>query len=165
MSVCVFVFVCWYIYFSFWRRILFVCQAWREVMRGCEGPSGTVSIWSWSPLFFGCPLNLVLYMPFRIFAYSSNILKTNFDLMESMPALWPRFPGVSLNNYWRLLGIRPPVHSIWFWGFFPRQCRWIAIWWMWGGPIPREWYANTDGVWDCECVYFREGFALVLYVT
>jgi hypothetical protein len=27
-------------------------------------------------------LNLELYMPFRIFAYSSNILKSNFDLME-----------------------------------------------------------------------------------
>jgi hypothetical protein len=42
-------------------------------MRGGEGPPGAVSIWSWSPLFFGRPLNLVLYMPFRIFAYSSNI--------------------------------------------------------------------------------------------
>jgi hypothetical protein len=30
--------------------------------------------------------SFVLYMPFRIFAYSSNILKANFDLMESMPA-------------------------------------------------------------------------------
>jgi hypothetical protein len=54
-------------------------------MRGGEGSPGVVSIWSWSPLFFGHPLNLVLYMPFRIFAYSSNILKTNFDPMESMP--------------------------------------------------------------------------------
>jgi hypothetical protein len=51
--------------FSFWNRILFGCQSWREVMRGGEGPSGLVSIWSWSPLFFGCPLILVLYMPFR----------------------------------------------------------------------------------------------------
>ncbi len=51
-------------------------------MRGGEGPSGAVSIWSCSPLFFGRPLNLELYMPFRIFAYSSNILKSNFDLME-----------------------------------------------------------------------------------
>jgi hypothetical protein len=32
----------------------------------------------------GRPLNLVLYMPFRIFAYSSNILKAYFDLMDSM---------------------------------------------------------------------------------
>jgi hypothetical protein len=47
-------------------------------MRGGEDPSGTVSIWSWSPLLFGRPLNLVLSMPFRIFAYSSNILKANF---------------------------------------------------------------------------------------
>jgi hypothetical protein len=55
-------------------------------MRGDEGPPGAVSIWSWSPLFFGRPLNLVLYMPFRMFTYSSNIFKDNFDLMESMPA-------------------------------------------------------------------------------
>jgi hypothetical protein len=53
--------------------------------RGGEGPPGAVSIWSWSPLFFGHPLNLVLYMPFKIFAYSSNILKDHFDLMESIP--------------------------------------------------------------------------------
>jgi hypothetical protein len=31
-------------------------------------------------------LNLVLYMSFRIFAYSSNILKANFDLMDSLTA-------------------------------------------------------------------------------
>ena len=54
-------------------------------MRGGEGPPGAVSIRSWSPLFLGRPLNLVLYMPFRIFAYSSNIIKANFDLMDSMP--------------------------------------------------------------------------------
>jgi hypothetical protein len=30
--------------------------------------------------FSGRPLNLVLYMPFRIFAYSSNIFKANFAL-------------------------------------------------------------------------------------
>ena len=51
---------------------------------GGEGPPGAVSIWSWSPLLFGRPLNLVLYMPFRIFAYSSNMLKASFDLMTSM---------------------------------------------------------------------------------
>ena len=55
-------------------------------MRGSEGPPGAVSIWSWSPLFFVRPLNLVLYMPFRIFAYSFNILKANFDLMDWIPA-------------------------------------------------------------------------------
>ncbi len=33
------------------------------------------------------PLNLVLYMPFRIFTYSSNIFKVNFDLMESIPSV------------------------------------------------------------------------------
>ncbi len=54
-------------------------------MRGDEGPPGAVSIWLWSTLLSKGPLNLVLYMPFRIFAYSSNIFKTNFDLMESMP--------------------------------------------------------------------------------
>jgi hypothetical protein len=53
-------------------------------MRGVEVPTGVVSIWSWSPLFLGFPLNLVLYIPFRIFAYSSNIFKDNFDLMDSM---------------------------------------------------------------------------------
>ncbi len=63
-------------------------QAWREVMRGVMGPSGEESVWSWwtwVPLSFGRPLNLVLYIPFRIFAYSSNILKTSFDLMDSIP--------------------------------------------------------------------------------
>ncbi len=55
-------------------------------MNGGEGPPGTVSFWSWSPLFFGRPLSLVLYMLFRIFAYSSSILKDNFVLIESMPA-------------------------------------------------------------------------------
>jgi hypothetical protein len=55
-------------------------------MRGGEGPPGAVSIWSWSPLLFGRPLNLVLYVPFRIFAYSPNIFKANFDLMDSMSA-------------------------------------------------------------------------------
>jgi hypothetical protein len=32
------------------------------------------------------PLNLVLYMHFRIFAYSSNILIADFDPMDSMLA-------------------------------------------------------------------------------
>jgi hypothetical protein len=41
---------------------------------------------AWGGLVSGHPLNLVLYMPFRIFAYSSNILKANFDVMDSMPA-------------------------------------------------------------------------------
>ena len=52
-----------------------------EVESGSNGPSGSVSIWSWSPLFFGDPLNLVLYMPFRIFAYSSNIFKAKTLLL------------------------------------------------------------------------------------
>ena len=32
------------------------------------------------------PLNLILYMPFSILTYSSNILKANFDRMDSMLA-------------------------------------------------------------------------------
>jgi hypothetical protein len=55
-------------------------------MRGGMNPLGAVSICSWVPLSLGRPLNLALYMPFRIFAYSSNILKANFDLMDSTPA-------------------------------------------------------------------------------
>jgi hypothetical protein len=45
------------------------------------GPVGSESV----GLSLGHPLNLVLYIPFR-FTCSSNILKTNFDLMDSMPA-------------------------------------------------------------------------------
>ncbi len=37
------------------------------------GPFGSESVWSWVTLFFGHPLNLVLYIPFRIFAYSSDV--------------------------------------------------------------------------------------------
>ncbi len=73
------------------------------MMRGGEGPPGEVSIWSWSPLLFGCPLNLVLYMPFRIFAYSSNILKTNFDLMGSCSGYEVFFlhgPSFARLTYW-----------------------------------------------------------------
>jgi hypothetical protein len=54
-------------------------------MRGGEGPSGAVSIWSWSPLFVGRPLNLVLYMPFRIFAYSSNMKLCVFGASSAQP--------------------------------------------------------------------------------
>jgi hypothetical protein len=53
-------------------------------MRGGMGPPGAESVRSWVSLSLGRPSNLVLYMPFRIFAYSSNILKANFDLMDSM---------------------------------------------------------------------------------
>jgi hypothetical protein len=55
-------------------------------MRGGKGPLGTVSLWSWVSLSLGHPLNLVLHMSFRICAYTSNILKANFDLMDSIPA-------------------------------------------------------------------------------
>jgi hypothetical protein len=51
-------------------------------MRTDTGPSGTESIWSWGSLSLERPLNLVLYIPFRIFAYSSK--RSNFDLMDSM---------------------------------------------------------------------------------
>jgi hypothetical protein len=64
-------------------------------MRGGMGPPGTESVWSWVPLPFGHPLNLVLYIPFRIFTYSSNILKASFDLMDSISYCgtmkWARF--------------------------------------------------------------------------
>ena len=36
-------------------------------------------------LSFGHPLNLILYIPFKMLSCSSNILKTNFDLMDSIP--------------------------------------------------------------------------------
>ena len=61
--------------------------------RGDEGEHG--SAWGGVHLVMGAnifwtpiksPLNLVMYMPFRIFAYSSNILKANYDLIDSMPA-------------------------------------------------------------------------------
>jgi hypothetical protein len=54
-------------------------------MRGGEGPPGAVSIWSWSPLFFGRPLNLVPYIPFRNICIFGNIFKANFDPMDLMP--------------------------------------------------------------------------------
>jgi hypothetical protein len=55
-------------------------------MRGGMGPPGAESVWSWVPLSLGHPLNLVLYIPFRIFAYSSNILKANVDLIRCLLA-------------------------------------------------------------------------------
>ncbi len=55
-------------------------------MRGDMDPLEVVSIGSWVPLSLGRPLNLVMYMSFRMFAYSSNILKASFDLLDSMPA-------------------------------------------------------------------------------
>jgi hypothetical protein len=38
-----------------------------------------------SGLSVGHPLNLILYIPFKMLSWSSNILKTNFDLMDSIP--------------------------------------------------------------------------------
>ena len=66
--------------------MLLGCQAWMEVMRGDMGPPGAESVWAYTLMSLGRPLNLVLYKPFRMFAYSSNIVKDNFDLMDSMPA-------------------------------------------------------------------------------
>jgi hypothetical protein len=55
-------------------------------MRGGMGPPGAEFVWSWASLLLGRPLNLTLYIPFRMFAYSSNVLKATFDLMDLMPA-------------------------------------------------------------------------------
>jgi len=46
-----------------------------EVKRGGMGPPGAESVWSWVPLSLGRPLNLVLYIPFRTFAYSFKYFK------------------------------------------------------------------------------------------
>jgi hypothetical protein len=60
--------------------------------RGDEGGYG--SVWDGVHLVMGAtifwtPLNLALYMPFRIFAYSSNILKTNFEAsLAHGPSFW-----------------------------------------------------------------------------
>ena len=51
-------------------------------MRGGTGPSGSVGVLVEAPLSVDFPLNLILYMPFRILVYSSNILKTNFDRID-----------------------------------------------------------------------------------
>ena len=60
--------------------------------------------------YFLCPctLNLVLYMSFRIFAYSSNNIKSNFDLMDSIPVCKSRNPSRSeiLPRLWNFFGSR-----------------------------------------------------------
>ena len=55
-------------------------------MRGGVGVSGEEgSLWE-DPVPEESPLNLILYMHLRMFAYSSNILIASFDPMESMLA-------------------------------------------------------------------------------
>ena len=55
-----------------------------ELIRGDVGPrAGRVGVSSWSDI----PSNRILYIPFSIFLYSSNIFIANLDLMESMLAL------------------------------------------------------------------------------
>ena len=39
---------------------------------------------AWGDVRLVIDVSALLYIPFRIFAYSSNILKVNFDLMDSM---------------------------------------------------------------------------------
>ena len=53
-------------------------------MRGGTGPHGSGVVLVEAPQSAGFPLNLILYMPFRILTYSSNILKASFDRMASM---------------------------------------------------------------------------------
>ncbi len=69
----------------------------RELMRGGIGSlSGRAGTSPWSdlpvsgraevPPGSGLPLNRILYIPFRIFAYSSNIVIANLVRIESMLA-------------------------------------------------------------------------------
>ena len=55
-------------------------------MRGGAGPPGSDGVIVEVPASAVIPLNLILYMPFRILAYSSNILRANFDRIDSMLA-------------------------------------------------------------------------------
>ena len=52
-------------------------------MRGGAGPPGSGGVLVEAPPSADFPLNLILYMPFRILSYSSNILKANFHRMDS----------------------------------------------------------------------------------
>ena len=53
-------------------------------MRGGTGPPGSDGDLVEDPSLVDFPLNLILYMSFRIFTYSSNIWKDNFDRMDSI---------------------------------------------------------------------------------
>ena len=62
------------------------CQVVRELIRGDEGHKAGrvgVGVSPWSDL----PLNRIRYIPFSIFAYSSNIFIASLDLMDSMLTL------------------------------------------------------------------------------
>ena len=59
----------------------------RDLMRGRAEASGICGPSVEDPVPEEPPLNLVLYMHLRIFAYSSNILMVSFDPMDSMFAL------------------------------------------------------------------------------
>ena len=62
---------------------LLVCQTVSRLIRGNVGSrTELVGVPPWSDL----PLNRILYIPFNIFAYSSNIFIANLDLMDSMLA-------------------------------------------------------------------------------
>ena len=56
-------------------------------MRGGVGPLGAGSACAEASQSAGRPLNLVLYIPFTMFAYSSNNFKANFDPMVAMPLI------------------------------------------------------------------------------
>ena len=74
--------------------ILLGCQAVRELIRRGVGPqAGQAGVSPWSdlplagraevPPWSDLPLNRILYIPFSIFAYSSNIFIANFVRMGS----------------------------------------------------------------------------------
>ena len=77
----------------------------RELIRGGVGPQdgqGGVSPWSdlplpgWSevPPWSDLPLNRILYIPFSIIAYSSNIFIVSFDGFYGNPSnpFQPKYP-------------------------------------------------------------------------
>ena len=87
-------------FFSLSLRFLILLgwQAVRELKRGGVGPhagqAGASPWWdlpgAWRaevPPWSDLPLDRILYIPFSIFAYSSNIFIANLDLMSSMRAL------------------------------------------------------------------------------
>ncbi len=65
----------------------------RDLMRGGVGVPGEEGSLREDPVPEGSPLNLILYMHLRIFAYSSNILIPSFEPMDSMRAsgTWKNF--------------------------------------------------------------------------
>ena len=57
-----------------------------DLMRGGVGVSGEEGSLGEDPVPEESPLNLILYMHLRMFAYSSKILMASFDPMDSMLA-------------------------------------------------------------------------------